>query len=98
MDENKRVVCFDPDKRDQLKDKEASKTPVRLLSLSPQKRNNLVSSSSSSSCHAKFLDGICNTTVISNATVIGNATVICNTTVISNAIVNISGFIIMART
>ena len=37
-EENRRVVCFSPDKRDGMKEKEISKSPVRLLSLSPQKR------------------------------------------------------------
>ncbi len=35
---SRRVVCFSPDKRDDLKEKELSKIPVSLLSVSPQKR------------------------------------------------------------
>ena len=37
-EEIKRVICFSPDKRDQLKEKENSKTPVTLINVSPQKR------------------------------------------------------------
>ena len=37
-DEKHRVVCFHPDKRDDLKQKEESKSPVRILNVSPQKR------------------------------------------------------------
>ena len=36
--ETKRVICFSPDKRDQLKENENSKTPVTLMNVSPQKR------------------------------------------------------------
>ncbi len=31
------VVCFHPDKRETLKQKEAAKSPVRIVSVSPQK-------------------------------------------------------------
>lgn len=34
----KRVVCFSPQKRDDLKHKQESKTPVKLLNVSAQKR------------------------------------------------------------
>lgn len=37
-EEEKRVICFSPPKRDELKDKEVSKEPVTLLNVSPQKR------------------------------------------------------------
>ena len=37
-DETKRVICFSPVKRDQLKENENSKTPVTLMNVSPQKR------------------------------------------------------------
>ena len=37
-EETKRVICFSSDKRDQLKEKENSKTPVTLMNVSPQKR------------------------------------------------------------
>ena len=37
-DEKHSVVCFHPDKRDDLKQKEESKSPVRILNVSPQKR------------------------------------------------------------
>lgn len=37
-DESRRVVCFIPDKLDEVKEKQDSKAAVRLLSLSPQKR------------------------------------------------------------
>ena len=33
-----RVVCFHPDKQETLKQKEAAKSPVRIVSVSPQKR------------------------------------------------------------
>ena len=36
--DSKRVVCFSPDKRESIKEKETSKTPVRILNVSPQKR------------------------------------------------------------
>ena len=37
-EEAKRVICFSPDKRDQLKENESSKTLVTLINVSPQKR------------------------------------------------------------
>ena len=37
-EETKCVICFSPDKRDQLKENENSKTPVTLMNVSPQKR------------------------------------------------------------
>jgi hypothetical protein len=37
-DEKRRAVCFSPDKRDAIKEKEECKSPVRLLNVSPQKR------------------------------------------------------------
>lgn len=37
-EESRRVVCFSPDKRLQLKDNEENKSPVKLLSVSPTKR------------------------------------------------------------
>ena len=37
-DENRRAVCFSPEKRDAIKEKEECKSPVRLLNISPQKR------------------------------------------------------------
>lgn len=36
-EEVSRVVCFSPDKHKKLKDQQTSKTPVRLLTVSPQK-------------------------------------------------------------
>lgn len=36
--ENRRVVCFSPEKRPSLKVKEEGKSPVRLANISPQKR------------------------------------------------------------
>lgn len=38
QDVRKRVVCFSAQKRDDLKHKQESKTPVKLLNVSPQKR------------------------------------------------------------
>ena len=38
QDVRKRVVCFSAQKRDDLKQKQESKTPVKLLNVSPQKR------------------------------------------------------------
>jgi hypothetical protein len=37
-DDEKRVVCFSPEKRDKLKEKELSNEPVTLQNVSPQKR------------------------------------------------------------
>ena len=37
-EEERRVVCFSPDKRSTLKTKQESRLPVRLVNLSPQKR------------------------------------------------------------
>ena len=36
--DSKRVVCFSPDKRESIKEKETSKAAVRILNVSPQKR------------------------------------------------------------
>ena len=37
-DEKRRAICFSPEKRDAIKEKEECKSPVRLLNVSPQKR------------------------------------------------------------
>ena len=37
-DEKRRAICFSPEKRDAIKEKEECKSPVQLLHVSPQKQ------------------------------------------------------------